>query len=290
MWRQDYTTDELKFAYSYRVYARWHTHCWRPTDALTSLTRNQFRHLVSRHNIRVLDLKTDTREIVVAASLRPHDTVSAAVSKIKGPLSKWLGQRTDPGTHKHLGDGYFACTHGDTTRQKVMAYLSKQGHHHGYTDRVNPPIFEQTFRAASDTESLLQPKHARAMLRYHLVFATWRRKGVFGTANGEAIAAVWSRLGSANKFLLEKVSFVPDHVHLAVRFHPTVQPAELIPRLLNCAEVLMHTEFPEDLIRGGVHRLWQPSAYLGAYGDVNSKRIRAYIDAWRGRGMRTSQH
>lgn len=282
MWRQDYTAAELKFAYCYRVYARWHTHRWRSTDALARLTRRELHRLVSRHRIRILDLNSDPREIVITASLRPQDTVSAAMSKIKGPLSKWLGRHAAPDTPKHLGDGYFASTHGDTTRRKVMAYLSKQGDHHGWTGRVNPPIFEQTFDDAGTGDGVLQPRHARALLRYHFVFATWFRKGVFGTANGEAIAAEWSRLGVEQRFMLEKVSFVPDHVHLAVRLHPSVQPAELIAGLLNAAEVLMHRQFPGDLIHAGVHRLWQPSAYLGSFGNVDSQRVKAYIAEWRG--------
>ncbi len=79
---------------------------------------------------------------------------------------------------------------------------------------------------------------------------------------------------------LEKVSFVPDHAHLAVRFHPSVSPAMMVVALMNAAQEHMWSHFPDTVIRAGVERLWQPSAYLGAFGDFESTKIAAYVRRW----------
>ena len=36
-----------------------------------------------------------------------------------------------------------------------------------------------------------------------------------------------------SRFVLLKVSFLPDHVHVAVRVHPSVAPAVLVAELMN---------------------------------------------------------
>ena len=79
---------------------------------------------------------------------------------------------------------------------------------------------------------------------------------------------------------MEKVSFVPDHVHLAVRTHPTVSPAKMTLALINAAQELLWRDFDQSVIRAGVERLWQPSAYIGSYGDLESAKIASYVRQW----------
>ncbi len=55
-----------------------------------------------------------------------------------------------------------------------------------------------------------------------MVLSTWRRKGVFEQTEGQATAGRWRQIQGALRIAFEKVSLVPDHVHLAVRIHPSV--------------------------------------------------------------------
>ena len=91
--------------------------------------------------------------------------------------------------------------------------------------------------------------HAFTLLRFHLVLGTWGRHGVFGPAEARAVTAAWQGLGPTERFTLLKVSFVPDHVHLAVRTHPTVAPAALVVRLMNVAQELIWERFPDAAIQ-----------------------------------------
>ena len=79
---------------------------------------------------------------------------------------------------------------------------------------------------------------------------------------------------------IDKVSFVPDHVHLAVRTHPSLSPAEVVVALMNASQELMWKDFANLVIRGARERLWQPSAYIGSYGDLESAKIAAYVRKW----------
>jgi REP element-mobilizing transposase RayT len=129
-------------------------------------------------------------------------------------------------------------------------------------------------------EQRLSAQHAVTILRLHLVLSTWRRKGVFGRTEGEAIATRWRQMQDELAIALEKVSFVPDYVHLAVRFHPSVSPAIMVVALMNAAQEQMRSDFPDVVIRAGVERLSQPSAYLGAFGELESAKIAAYVRRW----------
>ena len=98
-------------------------------------------------------------------------------------------------------------------------------------------------------EQRLSTQHAVTILQLHVVLSTWRRKGVFGPAEGEAIAARWRQMQDELAMAVEKVSFVPDHVHLAVRIHPSVSPATTVVALMNTAQERMWSDFPERSLR-----------------------------------------
>ena len=201
--------------------------------------------------------------------------MSACASKLKGRVSRWLREamRLEQPTNL-LSKGYFACTSGKSKGDQVTTYLDEQSEHHGYAERVLPPVFVKDFTPTAEQEGHIQANHAFTSLQFHLVLATWRRRGVFSPAEAEAVARRWLALQSALQFVLLKVSFVPDHVHVAVRVHPALAPGVLVAELMNSAQRVVFDSFPEEAIRAGVERLWQPSAYVGSFGDLASPQIR----------------
>jgi hypothetical protein len=64
---------------------------------------------------------------------------------------------------------------------------------------------------------LIKPKHASVISQFHIVLATTNRMGIFGSELGKRVAQEWLQRQSEWRIALMKVSFVPDHVHLAVR-------------------------------------------------------------------------
>ena len=118
--------------------------------------------------------------------------VAACAGKAKGRVSKWLREELELGEPQRLlSRGYFACTTGPSNAEAVERYLDEQSEHHGYACRAKPPVFVQRYPLTPADEQRLSTQHAVTILRPHVVLCTWRRKGVFGRAEGEAIATRW---------------------------------------------------------------------------------------------------
>ena len=278
---QPYELEELRFAYCIRVYYRWRTHRSSFQSALSRLDRETLDSLLREYGIHVLEASASETDVKVLTSLLPTETVAACASKMKGRVSKWLrGQSNLPPERKRLGRGYFACTTGTTTTQAVMPYLESQGEHHGYMSRPHPPVFVASYPRTPEDEQRLGTSHAVAVLQFHIVLPTWRRNGVFGRQEAEATADCWRQIQREYPLFIEKVSFVPDHVHLAVRTHPSLSPAKVVVAMMNASQNLMWKDFANSVIRARVERLWQPGAYIGSYGVLESVKIAAYVRKW----------
>lgn len=273
--------SDLRLAFTYKVYLRWHTHRLRPLPALAALTLCAAQEFAASAGIRILELSADERNLLALVSLSPTDSVSTCASKLKGRLSKWLRERLGLAAAENLlGRGYFACTSGHNVREDVEGYLDQQPAHHGYARRVLPPVFVKEWKPTPADEVRLNPAHAVALLQFHLVLAVANRHGVFGDESGRAVAEDWRGLQERERFQLLKVAFVPDHVHLAVRTHPAVVPVVLVSRLMQTAQARMLRDFPEHLIQAGLSRLWPNGAYVGGYGDITAGKVQGYLRKW----------
>lgn len=272
---QPYERDALQFAYCYRVYMRWRTHRGRAYQPLVSLDKSVLASLTKDYGVHVLECASNPTDLLAEVSLDPTESISSAASKLKGRVSSWL--RTELGLKKPgklLSLGYFACTVGKSISSEVDKYLNSQGEHHGYAARRLPPIYVARFEL---DETDIRPRHASVISQFHLVLATSGRIGIFGSESGKRVTEEWRRLQAKWRIALLKVSFLPDHVHLALRLHPAVSPAETLVGLMNASQELMKRE----LVSSGLNRLWQSSAYVGSYGELASPQIRKYIEDWK---------
>ena len=277
MFLKPYQPHELHFAYCYRVYQRFRTHGCRPYLPLASLTRSELDGLLRPYNIRVLESSSDATDVLATLSLQPFETISSAADKLKGRVSKWLREELQLSQPANLlSKGYFASTIGKSRKVAVENYLSAQSEHHGYAMRQLPPVFVDRYELGTEDLARISPKHAAVVAQFHLVMATSGRRGVLGSEEGRRIAAAWHRLQRTSRYALIKVSFVPDHAHVALRAHPAISPADIAIALMNSAQ----EEISGALIRARLERLWQPSVYLGSYGDLASPQIRKYIENW----------
>ena len=281
MFAEPYSLDEVQFAYCNRIFLRWRTHRNRPILALAALDQSTLSEIAAQYGLEILKSASSQNELMAQVSMKPGESISSCASKLKGQVSKWLRLKLGLETPSDLlSKGYFACTVGNSTSAAVEAYLIKQSEHHGYASRVLPPVCLREYEPAAADDPIVAPRHAWVLARFHLVFSTWHRRGVFGSAEASAIAEQWELMQTRLRFRLIKVSFVPDHVHIAVRLHPAVSPAALSVDLMNAAQEFAFTKLAQSVIEAGVDRLWQPSAYLSSYGDLASGQIRAYIDNW----------
>jgi REP element-mobilizing transposase RayT len=239
------------------------------------LDKSVLAALTNNYGIHVLDCATNPTDLLAEVSLKPMETISSAASKLKGRVSSWLSTELKLQKPANLlSRGYFACTVGKSTSSDVDKYLNSQGEHHGYAVRRLPPIYLARFEL---DETNIRPKHASVISQFHIVLATSGRSGIFGSESGKRVTEEWRRLQNKWRMALMKVSFLPDHVHLALRLHPAVSPADIVVGLMNTSQELMKRE----MVSSEVNRLWQPSAYVGSYGELASPQIRKYIEDWK---------
>lgn len=278
MYLQPYQHRELHFAFCYRVYFRWRTHRGLPCPLLANLERAVLDGLVRPYDIRVLQCASSATDLLGVVSLRPSETISGCASKLKGRVSKWLreGLQLEQPVNL-LSKGYFACTVGKSNSKAVEKYLSSQGEHHGYDRRKLPPVFVDQYQLSVADKMRISAKHATVVAQFHLVLATSARRGILGSQEGRMIANEWRSLQNDLRIALLKVSFVPDHIHIALRTHPAVSPVNIAVALMNSAQGCVQ----QEMIIAGMERLWTPGAYLGSYGDLASAQIRKYIESWR---------
>jgi REP element-mobilizing transposase RayT len=281
-----YTPDELAFSFRCYVYFRWHTYRRQSLPALKQLTPQQFE--AAHPEIHILELTASETEIALLASLHFTESVSTAASKLKGSASKAIRQVLGLGVpFRSLGGGYFAGTVGDNTSEQLDRYLERQGEHHGYDQQVRPPVWVQTWALTEADYAALQTAHAVTVLRWHLVISTWNHQGVFTRSAGQALCGCWERHNEDWRVRLQKVSVLPDHIHIAVWTHPTVVPGTLALQLLNTSQELIRDRYDGLLIEAGVPRLWKPGAYVGSYGDVTKAHVRNYLRKWESRDDQT---
>ena len=246
--------DELRFAWCNRIYLRTRTHWRNPIPKLSTLTNEVLADLLEPYQLHVLETATSDIEACLLLSLNPNESAATAVSKTKGRISKWLNTDSELSSRKTLSRGYFACTIGQATAQAIEAYLQSQSEHHGYADRPNPPVFVRSFQHDGVIQKKVQADHAVSSLRYHVVLASWFRQGVFDSIAAESVTKDWMECQRTNRFLLDKVSFLPDHVHVAISVHPSQSPSAVVLELMNAAQERMWSEFAHLVIRAKAER------------------------------------
>ncbi len=275
---QPYTQEEIRFAWCNRILMRCRSHRRKAMAELLALTPEILADLLKPYGIHVLELVSTSIELLSMLSLTPTESASTAASKTKGRISKWLCDQRSCASDIQLARGYFAVTLGEPESKAIDAYLDKQSEHHGYDQRARPPVYVQSFVHTDKDRRGLKTDHAATLLRYHVVLATWYRRGVFTAETAQKVTEKWQEL--QQEYVIDKVSFVPDHVHIALTLHPTQSPAAVVILLMNAAQEYMWLRYPNVVIKSAVERLWQPSAYVGSFGALSGNAIKAYMHRW----------
>ena len=269
MYLTPYTT--LTWAYQLHYYLCFRTH--RRKQVFTAAeVQNELANLITEiatnHDYHLLDQQTYPNQLRCMLSLRPSHAVAKVVQTLKcnsaGNLSFSIPL---------WASGYAARSSGRVRTSAVRAYLDKQATHHGYANRVLPPVFK--YRAQMPV--VLSTDHASFDLSHHLVFSTKHRKGMFTSTVGEALTDYWLRVAAKRAFAIDQISIVPDHLHMIVRIVPKVSIEEIALSLMNNGQYFIGKRYPELLIVNGMDQLWNASAYAGTCGDLTTGLILKWL-------------
>ncbi len=265
----------LKWAYQLHYYLCFRTHRCRNylQDASSDLTQ-LLAEICGRHEYSLLDFEPYPDQLRCLLSLQPAQNVAKVVQTIKANASRELSIRLEL-PKPVWGRGYLARSTGRMRIDAVREYLANQSEHHGYANRINPPVYH--YRAPKPKE--LRSAHAIFDLSHHLVVSTERRQGFFSAESGESLCNYWLRVADARNFAIDQISVVPDHIHSVVRIVPSMSIEECAFLLMNNGQHFMGKSYPEEFVKVGIDQLWQPSAYAGTCGEITTALLKSWLNS-----------
>ena len=93
-------------------------------------------------------------------------------------------------------------------------------------------------------------------------------------ARGEKLSQVSELRGIDIK--IEKMSIMPDHVHLFVKSRPTASPHWIVQQFKGHSSRVLRMEF--DDLRSRLPSLWTRSYYVESCGHISDATVKKYIE------------
>ena len=266
---------DLNWAYQLHFYLCFRTHrriALFESDDRAGLLSNALNEICRRHDYHLLRSKIYPDHVRCLVSLRPEQDIAKATQTIKTNSSREICSAL--GKDAPLwARGYLARSVGRVRIDAVRQYLHRQAEHHGYADRLRPPVF----RYRKQSPIALAGAHSTFELNYHVVVATRFRRGVFSSEMGQALVGYWLKVASKRDFAVDQATVLPDHIHLLVRAGAKTSIEKAVLSLLNNGQYFVAKTYPQGLIEAGSDQLWQPSAYAGTTGTVTTALLKAFL-------------
>lgn len=274
------TYTSINWAYQLHYYLGFRTHHRRAHFA-EPVCAEKLAEIVAeicqRHDYHLLKSKIHSDHFRCLLSLRPEHDIATVTEKIKANAARECGAQLQ---HNNLAApiwarGYLARSVGRMNLNAVKQYIEQQAEHHGYAKRHRPPVYR--YRAEQPVE--LSAAHASFDLNHHLVFSTRYRASVFDSMMGRELGGYWLEVAAKYGFAIDRLTIVPDHVHLLVRTVPKVSLETCVLKLLNNGEYFILKHFPAVLSDEHIDQIWQPSAYAGTCGEVSTALVKYWLSA-----------
>jgi putative transposase len=127
------------------------------------------------------------------------------------------------------------------------------------------------------SERYIKNRHAAFNLHVHLVFITKYRKNVLGKVHhayfGECVAEICKSFDAE----LKECNGEGDHIHMLIKYPPTVQLSKLVNNLKSVTSRRMRGHFVD--LRASYEKpvLWSRSYFAGSCGGAPLEIIKQYI-------------
>lgn len=266
---------DISWAYQLHYYLCFRTHYRH--NVFTSAEHDYvlqaaLNKVCERSNYHLLKSMTYPDHLRCLVSLQPSQAISRVMETIKTNTSRIFNGHF--GLNPPLwGRGYLARSVGHVRLGVVKRYISEQAEHHGYDNRARPPVYRYT----ANNPIILTAAHSIFDLNHHLVFSTSYRRGVFDSELGREMVQYWLRVAATRNFSIDRVTTLPDHIHLLVRTTPQLSIEECALALLNNGEYFVGRHAPGRLVQVRIEQLWQSSAYAGTIGSVTTALVKKFL-------------
>jgi len=242
-------------------------------DGIPEILTEVSRSVCEREDYHLLESRISPDHLRLLVSLKPKHTVSNAVNLLKGNMSRQLGLRTGR-KQPWFATGYFASSSGKVDIETVRTYVSSQVAHHGYQGKWTEALEYRNTRFKSPA---FQPKHCLSILTYHLVLVTAGRASVFDEAIAPKLFPYINAVGDKHGFVIDRISLMPDHVHLVLEATPTMSIESIALALVNNVAHWMGNHYWGVLKQTNAWGVWQPSFYAGTAGEYVTAQVKRFL-------------
>jgi len=263
-------------AYQLHFYLCFKSHSLRPVfagDGIPEVITEELRGVCEREDYHLLESQVSPDHLRMLVSLRPEHTVSNVVNLLKGNLSRQLGLRFSAETPR-FATGYFASSSGKVDIETVREYVGSQVAHHGYRGRWTEALEYRNTRFKSPA---FQLNHCLTILTYHFVLVTVHRTAVFDETIAPKLFEYVNAVGDRHNFVIDRISMLPDHVHLVLEAAPTKSVEAIALALMNNTAHWMGKHYWGVLKQTDAWGVWQPSFYAGTAGEYSTAQVKRFL-------------
>jgi REP element-mobilizing transposase RayT len=217
--------------------------------------------------LRLLEHRWKTKQIHLTFSATPHVSPILCAARSKGRTQHALRELGRP---VQFSRKVSLRTIGHNHRERVEDYLRSQV---GDAQFADPKYADKLQRLVIEDPrvDLSQPtctNSGRYWYNLHVVLVTESRHHIYAAESLSHIRDGCLTIANRRGFQISTGSFLPDHVHLALRGDIEQSPHEIVLCLQNNLAYLL-----------GQRRVWMESYYVGTFGEYDMKVVRRPADS-----------
>ena len=113
-------------------------------------------------------------------------------------------------------------------------------------------------------------------LGYYLIWCPKYRRNVLVDNVEKRLIELLKEKADEIDIKIEKMSIMPDHVHLFVKSRPTASPHWIVQQFKGHSSRVLRMEF--DDLRSRLPSLWTRSYYVESCGHISDATVKKYIE------------
>lgn len=274
--------SQLESAYQLHYYLCFKTHYLR--EALVGNTEQELVNIAAeavcnKEGYHLLETKVEPAYVRLLLSLKPDQSVSRAVQRLKGNISRQFSatfatRLPELRMPTLWARGYFARSSGKVNLETVRNYVDSQIAHHGYRGAWTEALRYKNPQFKSPAFSLA---HCLTILQYHLVLVTDFRIPIFDEVIAPKLFDYVIAIGEKRGFAVDRMTVLPDHIHLLIEALPSLAIGDCALSLVNDTRHWMEKKYWGVLKQANAWDVWRPSFYAGTVGEYTTAQVRRFL-------------
>ena len=272
----------LESAYQLHYYLGFRTYLRKPLFATRKeheLVKAVLDDVCLRENYHLLDTTVDKDHLRLLLSLKPDQRVSRVIQMLKGNISREFGltcneQLALNSASRLWAKGYFVQSSGKVNLEAARRYVESQASHHGYKGDWSKGL---KFRNEAFVSPAFDISHSLAILNYHLVLVTHKRIAIFDEVIAPKFFEYVMKIGAKHQFVVDRMTLLPDHLHLLIEAIPNVSVEECVLAIMNNTQQWMTKRYSGVLKETQGWNVWQPSFYAGTVGEHTTAQVKRFL-------------